>query len=84
MTDKARETEELAIRLFQMVDIRPWDKLYLGHKERWIELAKEVQRLILQARIDEIESNMTCDSERLNKKRIAELTAELKELNDVK
>jgi len=42
-------------------------------------VAKYVQQAILKGKVEEIKHNMTCDSERLNKIRIAELESKIKE-----
>ena len=49
------------------------------HQDIW-ELSKHVLLIELRARIDEIELNMTTDSERLNQKRITELQKEIENL----
>ena len=45
-------------------------------------IARHVALMVLEARIDEIKCNLTCDSERLNNKRLVELEAEITELKE--
>ena len=49
-----------------------------------VEIAKLIHEREIEARIDEIKINMTCDSERLNLIRIKQLQAELERVRDGK
>lgn len=72
----SKDIERLAKELQKHGDIYDCDD---NHMLNWIALAKYVQQAILKGKVEEIKHNMTCDSERLNKIRIAELESKIKE-----
>ena len=54
-----------------------YDKKWLLTKAQVVRIARFVMRREIEARLDEINLNMTCDSERLNNIRLAELRKQL-------